>query len=86
MNTLLACIYQGNHALRVIDVTEIVAVVAMIPLPITSAECEQPNADALYGERYFVHEKVELNVALMGGAVQDNMGPDPDDPDGDETI
>ncbi|KAH9855134.1 hypothetical protein C2E23DRAFT_724630 [Lenzites betulinus] len=86
MNTLLACTYRGNRALRVINVTEIMAVVTMIPLPITRAESEHPNTDAMYGERYFVVEKVGLDVALMGGAVQDNMGPDPDDPDGDEMI
>lgn len=51
--TLWSCSYQGDTALRVIDVQTIVSVVAMVPLP--------------GSERYFVVEKPGLDIAHMGG-------------------
>jgi hypothetical protein len=51
-HTLWSCSYQGDTALRVIDVKTIVSVVAMVPLS---------------AGRYFVVEKPGLNVAHMAG-------------------
>ena len=57
-NTLWACRYQGENKLKVIDVHNILSVVAMPPFP------------ALEGIS-FVGEKLGLDVAALGGIEQD---------------
>jgi hypothetical protein len=52
--TLWSCSYQGDTALKIIDAKEIVAVVAMVPLPGVVGRC-------------YVVEKPGLDVAHMGG-------------------
>ena len=54
-NTLWICTYQGDRALRVVDVKAITSVVAMPPLP--------GHSDGTV----FVVEKPGLDVAHMGG-------------------
>jgi hypothetical protein len=53
-HTLWSCAYQGDAALRAVDVKAIVGVAAMVPLPGVEG-------------RYFVVEKPGLDVAHMGG-------------------
>ena len=55
--TLWSCTYQGDAALKVINVKAIVGVVAMIP--------HQPFPGSV--GRFFVTEKPGLDVAHMGG-------------------
>jgi len=57
-NTIWACRYQGLQALRVINISDIHAVVAMAPLP---------HNDTLF----FAAEKLGLNVAALGGIEED---------------
>ncbi|KAI0350659.1 hypothetical protein OH77DRAFT_1412493 [Trametes cingulata] len=64
-NTVLACTYLGQEAREVISITEIVSVVAMVPLPMTQAEEEEVGID--YSSRFFVVEKPGLDIALLGG-------------------
>ena len=53
-NTLIACMYQGDELLSVIDVKSIISVVAMVPFPYTINGCDN---------YYFMVEKVGLDVA-----------------------
>ena len=51
-NTLWTCTYQGDQALKVIDVTMITAVIALLPLPGgqdgTLFLCEKPGLDVAH--------------------------------------
>ena len=58
-NTLWACQYRGEANLEVIDVQNILSVVALIPLP----------ARAGY---FFVGEKLGLEVTMLGGFADDD--------------
>jgi hypothetical protein len=59
-NTLWSCEYQGDSALRFIDVKTIKSVVAMIP--------HSPRIEGQQlGERFFLVEKPGLDVAVIGG-------------------
>jgi hypothetical protein len=53
------CHHQGDAGLRVVDVKSIASVVAMVPFG---------SADE---HRYFVAEKLGLDVAHMGGLDED---------------
>lgn len=63
-NTLWSCQYRGKEALSVIDVKVIKSVVAMVP-----------HSTAFLGDswsnRVFVAEKPGLDVAEMGGVVEE---------------
>jgi hypothetical protein len=61
--TVLSCIYRGEADLKVIDISSIVSVVAMIP--------HDPFADGDTQERYFVAEKPGLEVTVLGGIEDD---------------
>ncbi len=67
--TLLAC--TPLHSVEVIDARRIVAVVAMIPLPMTDAEAVEPDAGVKYRERVFVVEKPGMDISAMAGRVDD---------------
>ena len=56
-NTVWSCEYQGDEALKVIDIRAITAVVAMVPFP---------GPGVLQG-KVFVVEKPSLDVAHLGG-------------------
>jgi hypothetical protein len=56
---LRVCHHQGDAGLMVVDVKSITSVVAMVPLGPTDEN------------RYFVAEKLGLNVAHMGGLNED---------------
>ena len=76
--TLMACFYQGQRACEVIHPTEIVSVVAMVPLP--KCYLDPPETPQhRYSDRYFVVEKPGLDIALMAG-----RGEEEDDPELDE--
>jgi hypothetical protein len=61
-HTLLSCTHAGDASLQVIDVKSILSVVAMVPhLPFPGDT----------SERYFVVEKPGLDVASLGGVVED---------------
>jgi len=69
-NTLCSCEYQGDGALRFIDIKKIQAVVSMVPhTPIVGPQ--EPT------ERYFLVEKPGFDVALMGG-INEEMPVEPD--------
>ena len=70
-STLLACNYLGDASRLVIFVHDIVSVIAMVPLPMTTAEEHQVDATGRYGQRFFVVEKPGLAVAIMAGRVED---------------
>ena len=60
--TLLSCKNAGDACLQVIDIKFILSVVAMVPhLPFPGDT----------SERYFVVEKPGLDVASLGGVVED---------------
>ncbi|CDO72558.1 hypothetical protein BN946_scf184983.g41 [Trametes cinnabarina] len=71
--TLMVCNYQGDDALRVIRATEITSVVAMVPLPMTPAEAAEPGSHKRYATRYFVVEKMGLDITILAGNVQNNV-------------
>ncbi|KAH9855151.1 hypothetical protein C2E23DRAFT_883119 [Lenzites betulinus] len=66
-NTVIACTYPGEDARHVVEVTVIASVVVMVPLPLTPAEAASPDAQAVFGGRYFVVEKPGLDVAFLAG-------------------
>jgi hypothetical protein len=66
--TVLSCTYHGEAGFKVIDISSIVSVVAMIP--------HDPFAD---GERYFVAEKPGLEVTVLGGIEEDQEEEEQDD-------
>ena len=70
MNTLWSCAYQGDAALKFIDVKTIRSVVSMIP---HSPSIGGRDAE----ERFFLVEKPGFDVAIMAGAMEDT----PDDED-----
>jgi hypothetical protein len=61
-NTLLSCTYSGDASVKVIEVESIKAVVAMVPHRPFQGET---------AERYFIVEKPGLDVAVLGGNVED---------------
>ncbi|KAH9846588.1 hypothetical protein C2E23DRAFT_948968 [Lenzites betulinus] len=67
---LCACLYQGDASRVVVDAKEVSAAVAMVPLPMTPAERDSPNAEAQFADRYFLVEKPGLEVAHLGGIVE----------------
>ncbi|TFK84307.1 hypothetical protein K466DRAFT_577363 [Polyporus arcularius HHB13444] len=67
--TVLAC--RPLHTVEVIPAKRIVAVVAMIPLPVTDAEAAIPNSAALFRDRVFVVEKPGMDISAMAGRVDD---------------
>ncbi|TBU41207.1 hypothetical protein BD309DRAFT_868737 [Dichomitus squalens] len=69
--TLLACQHLGDSSRAVIFAKQIVSVIAMVPLPLSSQEAQQPRADVLYRDRFYVVEKPGLDVARMAGRVED---------------
>jgi hypothetical protein len=58
--TILSCTYHGEAHLKVIDISSIVSVVAMIP--------HDPFMD---GGQYFVEEKPGLEATVLGGIEED---------------
>jgi hypothetical protein len=66
MNTLWSCTYQGNVALKFIDVKMIRSVVSMIPHSplIGGREAE---------EQFFLVEKPGFDIAIMAGAIDDTQ-------------
>jgi hypothetical protein len=82
--TVLSCIYLGAANLKVIDISSIVSVVAMIPhdpFPVVAMIPNDPfpagNGDKQ--ERYFVAEKPGLDATVLGG-----ISDDQEEQDGDE--
>lgn len=61
-NTLVVCRYRGEGALVVIDVRDILSVVAMIPFPFILDGCDS---------QYFMVEKIGLDV-IEADALDDN--------------
>jgi hypothetical protein len=60
-NTLMSCTYRGDESLIVVDAKAIIAVVAMVP----HSPFPEDTTD-----RYFVVEKPGLDVAYLGGNVE----------------
>jgi len=72
-NTLWSSEYQGDGALKFIDVKTIQSVVAMIP--------HKPEIPGLPpSERFFLVEKPGLDVAMMAGIEDDVPGDEEDSP------
>ena len=69
--TVLSCTYHGFANIKVINISSIVSVVAMVP------HDPFPNEDRQ--ERYFVAEKPGLEAAVLGGIEEDQ-----EEQDGDE--
>lgn len=64
VNTLWSCEYQGDSALKFVDVKCIQAVVAMVPHAPVIEGCKAC-------ERFFLVEKPGLDVAVMAGAEEE---------------
>ncbi|KAI0349119.1 hypothetical protein OH77DRAFT_1507564 [Trametes cingulata] len=75
---LWACDYGGANSRLVVDAKSIVAVVAMVPLPLTGTEARDGQTAARYGSRFFLVEKPGLDIAFLGGITQDIEGDDDD--------
>lgn len=69
--TVLSCTYRGVANIKVINISSIVSVVAMVP------HDPFPNGDRQ--EQYFVAEKPGLEATVLGGFVEDQ-----EEEDGDE--
>ena len=67
----LSCTYHGDACLKVIDISSIVLVVAMIP--------HDPFVDGDMQERYFVVEKPGLEATVLGGVKDDQAEQDGDE-------
>jgi hypothetical protein len=65
--TILSCTYHGAANIKVIDISSIVSVVAMVP--------HDPFPNVSHGgdkqERYFVAEKPGLEATVLGGIEED---------------
>ncbi|KAI0372483.1 hypothetical protein BV20DRAFT_939965 [Pilatotrama ljubarskyi] len=79
VGALLACMYQGDASRAVIPITDIMSVIAMVPLPLSPHETALPSAEQLKENRFFVVEKLGLEVALMAGTHKEVGEMDPDD-------
>ncbi|TBU22755.1 hypothetical protein BD311DRAFT_822472 [Dichomitus squalens] len=64
--TLLACRYQGVASCEVIDVKDIASVVVMVPLAPRREEAEDPCADELYSNRFYVVERLGFDSSSIG--------------------
>ena len=62
-NMLWSCEYQGDSALRFVDVKTIQSVVAMIP--------HTPAIEGRSSKRFFLVEKPGFDVAIMAGVEED---------------
>ena len=78
---VLACMYRGDTSREIIDVHEIKAVVAMVPMPKTQEEAARDQSGNLYGHRYFVVEKPGLAVAFLSGVEEACVGDEGEDED-----
>ncbi|CDO77865.1 hypothetical protein BN946_scf184612.g2 [Trametes cinnabarina] len=65
-NILLACRYQGQRSREVVNIKDIQSVIAMVPLPLRKDEAEDPHAEELYSNRFFVVEKLGLDMVWFG--------------------
>lgn len=72
---LCVCKYLGDASRTVIDAKQIVSVVAMVPLPPTEAKLAQAHPDTL-ALRFFLIEKPGLEIAFLGGIVEDDADVD----------
>ena len=73
--TLMGCFYQGQRACEVIRATDILSVVAMVPLPRCHLDPVVPPVGQNYDNRFFVVEKPGLEVAFMAGRVGEEEDP-----------
>jgi hypothetical protein len=62
--TVISCRYQGQDAYRVVEVTSILSVVSMVPIQRDGAQ------------RYFLAEKLGLDMAYLAGISEDSNGGD----------
>ena len=69
--TLLSCTYHSDAHLKVINISSIVSVVAMIP--------HDPFANGDMQERYFMAEKPGLEATVLGGIEEDQEEQDEDE-------
>ncbi|RDX45511.1 hypothetical protein OH76DRAFT_1457658 [Lentinus brumalis] len=63
---LMVCYSQPDQAPRVVDVKDILSVVAIMPLPARPFEADQPDTAQLYVNRYYVGEKIGCDMAWIG--------------------
>ena len=75
-DTLWSCQYHGSDALGVVNVKQIVSVVAMVPLP---RKVEDGDSEEDDEESYFVVEKPGLEVFFLGDVEEDLSDDDADD-------
>ena len=61
-NTVLFCLHKGNTGLAVISVKCIIAGIAMVPHTVPTAPTET---------RYFVMEKLGLDIVSMDGIIEE---------------
>ncbi|KAG6895036.1 hypothetical protein C0992_003433 [Termitomyces sp. T32_za158] len=74
-STVYACSYLGTRSLKVIDVCQIKSVVAMIPdFEVTAAGVIQMPTD-----KYFLVEKLGLDITVLLGEKEEDEGPDNDE-------
>ncbi|KAI0355296.1 hypothetical protein OH77DRAFT_1540048 [Trametes cingulata] len=78
-DVLLACRYQGALSREVVDIKDIRSVVAMVPLPLRRKEADNPRCAELYSDRYFVVEKLGLDMAWFGREDEQDAGDNEDD-------
>ncbi|RDX40006.1 hypothetical protein OH76DRAFT_1459606 [Lentinus brumalis] len=65
-NVLMVCYSQGAHPPRVVDVKDVVSVVAMMPLGPRPCEAHEPDAERRYADHYYVWEKLGCDMAWIG--------------------
>jgi hypothetical protein len=75
-NTLWSCQYHGSDSFQVVNVKQIVSVVAMVPLPAEVTESGDSGEED--EESYFVVEKPGLEIFYLGG-VEEDLSDDADD-------
>ena len=62
IGTVISCQYRGHEAYQVVEVTSILSVVSMVPIQRDGTQ------------RYFLGEKLGLDIAFLAGISEDSNG------------
>lgn len=81
--TLAVLTHQGDASMEVLDVKKIHSVVAMVPwkYALTRAEKLDPAKVAAATTKYFVCEKIGMEVAFWGERIEEDIGEGHNDED-----
>ncbi|KAJ3004226.1 hypothetical protein NUW54_g4910 [Trametes sanguinea] len=70
LGVVRACSYQSTSSRMVINVKDIVAVIAMVPLSMTRDEEQATSAADRYATQFFLVEKPGLEIVYLSGSIE----------------